>query len=883
MRVMAGDQWRTLEPLLDHALDLSGDARDRWLAALRQHSPALAAEVTSLLSGELAADAHGFLVEPLGLAVEPSLAGFQLDAYTLDRPLGQGGMGSVWLARRTDGHFEGVAAIKLLNLALVSRGGQARFRREGSFLARLAHPGIARLLDAGVGPGGQPYLVLEYVEGEPIDRYASRHRLSIEQRLHLFLQVLHAVGHAHAHLIVHRDLKPSNILVTTDGTVKLLDFGIAKLLEAETGTDAASLTVEGTLALTPEFAAPEQTLGGPITTATDVYALGVLLYLLLSGRHPTAEGCRTPVEVLRALHERTPASLPHGDLGTIVHKALQKEPRDRYQTVAAYAGDVERYLRREPLGARRPSVLYRARKFVHRHPAAVIGVSAAMAALIGATVFSVRQMHDAERERDAARFAVRRADAQVEFQSLLMSQIGATPLTMREIVDRGRAALEHQHAGDPRLLASILMQLSDRYSDLGESKVRGTLLGRAESLITANRYRDMMPDVRCRLADNLRSEGRYAEATAALESAEAGLRARPDPEVEAACLAARASLELETHGGAGTVDLIRRAIAIRDSLGERSGMSYVDLLASLAGALQERGSYREALGVFDRVTTLLDTTARGTTMVRAITEHDRGVTLMEVGETAEAEHLFHDVLDRARRSDPDGRLPNQALIHYAHAALFQAHLDSAIRYFRVLADQAVADRNLYWQGRALFGLAEAQLASGRLGDARRTMAAFGPISGNPQLTSSDDQIVDRRVLESRLAVVAGDRVRARAAVADVLRAAGYLAGRRRPVFHSTLMLAGTLALASGQPAEALRFARDARVVATRDSLTETRSAFVGEARLLEAQALLAGGDTASARATLVRAVAGLETGAGTDHPATRAARALQRRLGPPPG
>ncbi|HEX6964677.1 MAG TPA: serine/threonine-protein kinase, partial [Gemmatimonadaceae bacterium] len=276
MGVMDRDHWRVLEPLLDHALELSVEARASWLDALRDESPALAGELATLLSGEEAADQRGFLNVPLGVRPE----GMEIGAYTLERALGQGGMGSVWLARRTDGRFEGFAAVKLLNLALLGPAGQARFRREGSVLARLTHPGIARLMDAGVCASGQPYLVLEYVDGEPIDRYADAHHLPLDARVRLVLDVLAAVGHAHANLIVHRDLKPSNILVTRDGVVKLLDFGIAKLLRDDLAEGRSALTAESAHLMTPEFAAPEQVSGGTITTATDVYACGVLLYLL---------------------------------------------------------------------------------------------------------------------------------------------------------------------------------------------------------------------------------------------------------------------------------------------------------------------------------------------------------------------------------------------------------------------------------------------------------------------------------------------------------------------------------------------------------------------------------------------------------------------------
>ena len=288
MKPVSADQLAALDALLRQALELEEPEREAWLARLRRDQPARASELEALLAERPRLDAAGFLSRED--ASHAGLEGRQLGAYTLERPLGRGGMGTVWLARRSDGRYEGHAAVKLPNLALLDPVGSERFRREGTLLARLSHPNIARLLDAGVADGGQPFLVLEYVEGTRIDRYCDERQLPPEARLRLFLDVLGAVSHAHANLIVHRDLKPSNILVTRDGTVKLLDFGIAKLLQdgrSEAGD--STLTDAGGRVLTPEYAAPEQIRGEPVTIATDVYALGVLLYLLLAGRHPTVE------------------------------------------------------------------------------------------------------------------------------------------------------------------------------------------------------------------------------------------------------------------------------------------------------------------------------------------------------------------------------------------------------------------------------------------------------------------------------------------------------------------------------------------------------------------------------------------------------------------
>lgn len=875
---MAGidrDRWRLLEPLLDYALELSAAERESWLAELRVQSPELALDLASLLAGEIVADERGFLARPLGSQLE----GLELGAYTLERSIGQGGMGSVWLARRTDGRFEGYAAVKLLNLALLSPSGQARFKREGSVLARLAHPGIARLLDAGVTPGGQPYLVLERIDGQPIDVFARERALSLGERVRLFLQVLGAVGHAHANLIVHRDIKPSNILVTGDGTVKLLDFGIAKLLDSDLPGERTELTVEGAKVLTPEYAAPEQVRGAAITTATDVYSLGVLLYVLVSGRHPTAEGCRSPADTVRALLEVGPARLRVGDLDTILHKALRKEPHERYQTVAELADDLTRYLRHEPVAARGDSIAYRVRKFVRRNRAGVAAAAFTLAALLAATVFSVGQMREAQLQRDAAVYASQRANAQVEFQSLLMSQVGDRPITMREILDRSRNALLRQYAGDPRFRSTILDQLSSRYADLGESTIPGVLLARAESLAVVTEDNDQLIQVRCHIVNNLRMQGRYAEAEHAYQRADSMLGAGTDPRVEAICLQTLADLDNEAGPGGRSIPAIRRAIVIRNRLGETRDMAYARMFATLAYSLHSDGRYREAIPVYRDAIALMDSTGRGETMTRNSFQHDLALALIELGETADAERLLHDVLERGARSDPTGQIPRQALIHYAHTALFDGHPDSAARYFAMLAGQAVRKGNRYWEGRALFGLVQSQTSLGHIGDARRTLARFMEVDDNPDLSHTDDQVVDYRFLEAKFAIASGNAATAHRLVVDMLRSNGYFDGERRKVFRSALILSAETALSLGDPAAALRFAGDARVKATSDSLTETRSAYIGEARLVEARALLASGDTVRARETLGRALVALRNGVGVEHHRTREAAALLAALG----
>jgi hypothetical protein len=449
---------------------------------------------------------------------------------------------------------------------------------------------------------------------------------------------------------------------------------------------------------------------------------------------------------------------------------------------------------------------------------------------------------------------------------------------MREILERSRRALEHQYGADPRFLASLLAQLSQRYAELGDSKIRGMLLARAETLAVGSGDAGALTEIRCDMVDNLRTEGRYDDAQRVMRGAESMLGAHPDPRTEAACLQSFAELENETGLGHRAVSEMRRAIAIRDSLGETRDMAYMGMLSTFAHALERAGDYRGSLAEQRRAMAALDSSGRGETMTRAIVEHDYAVSLLGLGETAEAERALHDVLVNIARSDPAGTLPTQPLIHYAHAALFDGHADSAAKYFAMLASQAAREHNAYWEGRGSFGLAQAQLRLGRRRAAQRMAARVHEITSTLDLHSSDDQVTDARILDALFAMSAGDTATAHELVVQVLRANGYFEGTRRKIFHSTLILAAETALSLGDPAEALGYARAARVKAAVDSAAETRSAYVGEARLLEARALLALGDSAVARTTAVRAVDALRSGAGAGHPRVREAEALLASL-----
>ena len=641
------DHWRTLSPLFDQALDLDAGGRARLLADLERERPDLAPTLARLLKEHDRLLGSDFLESTAAIdgTPLPSLAGHAVGPYRLEAPLGVGGMGTVWRAVRSDGRFEGSVAIKLLNLALLDQQGDERFRREGTLLARLAHPHIARLLDAGVTATGQPYLVLEYVDGIRIDRFADERRLDAVERLELFLRVCDAVAHAHASLIVHRDLKPSNILVAADGQVKLLDFGVGRLLDGE--SDAPStLTGPAAYALTPEYAAPEQARGDQVTTATDIYALGVLLYTLLTGRHPTGDACRTPADHLRALleHDAVRASdaaaaptseeaaeraalrqstaerlqrLYRGDIDNLLAKALEKAPDRRYLSVTAMAEDVRRFLNHEPLNVRGRSWGYRAAKFVRRYRWPVAAASFAVAALSAGVLVANQQRLIAE-----SRFRQLRQLSQKVFEldGRIFNLAGATEARQALVA----ASLDYLEglARDARDDFELLQELGDGYWRV--ARIQGVPIGlnlgdfaKAEkSLATADTLLDrilashpldrralersaVVAQDRMILADSEHREGEaLAHARKAVVRAEALLGAGSPTAVE------RDSL-LGIYGNVGTayinlhryddgVGMARRMLEIAKAYGaEPRSSTYA--LTVMANALRLQGDLEGAL------------------------------------------------------------------------------------------------------------------------------------------------------------------------------------------------------------------------------------------------------------------------------------------------
>jgi eukaryotic-like serine/threonine-protein kinase len=483
--------WQQVKTLFDLALQHEPGRRTEFVGEVCADNPILRDELLSLLASF---DRSHSFIEPPSIdrpavtdsADIPPFAGRRVGPYELLRVIAEGGMGTVYLAARADDQYQKRVAIKVIRAAVDRQEVVRRFRHERQMLAALSHPNIVTLLDGGTTEDGLPFLVMDYVEGLPVDEYCRARRLSIPERLRIFLGICGAVQHAHQNLVVHRDLKPSNVLVTVDGTPKLLDFGIAKLLRPEFSPEPIAVTRTTERPMTLEYASPEQIKGDPITTATDVYALGVVLYQMLTGASPYAVETGSPFELERAICEKQPdkpsaaisRSDPHdrtgrelaGDLDTIVLTTLHKEPRHRYVSVERLAEDIRRHLEDRPVLARGLTLRYRARKFVRRHTAAVLAGGLAVVALVGGVAATTRQtfVARAARARAERRFDDVRTLAQSMFtiHDAIQNLNGATP-ARRLIVSTAVEYLDRlsQEAADD---ASLQTELADGYLKVGD-------------------------------------------------------------------------------------------------------------------------------------------------------------------------------------------------------------------------------------------------------------------------------------------------------------------------------------------------------------------------------------------------------------------------------
>ncbi|MGZ9057772.1 MAG: protein kinase domain-containing protein [Burkholderiaceae bacterium] len=896
MADISATQWIALSPLLDELLEAQGEARVQRLAQIRRDDAALAMQLETLLGERTAIERDAFLEGTSFTAVQaPSLAGQTIGAYTLRDPIGQGGMGSVWRADRSDGRYQATVAIKFLNLALLGRGGAERFAREGSMLARLTHPNIARLFDAGVA-NGQPYLVLEYTEGLPIDRYCDSEALPIELRLRLFLDVLAAVAHAHTNLILHRDLKPSNILVTAQGQVKLLDFGIGKLLaEQNIAASATELTQLAGHAFTPDYAAPEQVQSGDVTTATDVYALGVLLYQLLSGRHPTALPTQTAVDRVRAVIEKEPvpvsdaaakaddatvqarATAAHklartlrGDLDNIVAKTLKKQAGERYPTVNALADDVRRYLDHEPVSARADSLTYRASKFVRRYRVAVAAGAVVCVAIVAGLAGTLWQAREAAFQRDRALAQLHRAESTADFMSLMIFNAWGVDerLSVRDFLARSEALALGQLSGQNERQAVVLQSLGAYYASLGDNREAERLHRRAKSLLPATADLSVRATIECSHAVQTALLGDAKSAKADLER----WATHPDvePQVAVQC-------DMYLAHIAQTYNDPQAALRHAQSAEKRllaAPYASPTLRASLHGdlgfgfAMNDR--IAEADRHYDAAIQMYRELNQGETAAVVAILNNWALVSIRAGDYRHALRQLDEVI-RIATSSGTGSVPPYAVYNRAFALLGLGRYEESIAE----ADRAIAlaertsNRNIWF-----WALASKIGAHAELGDVAAAEAMYRDAEAlGRELPAGMFDPHTLALRRAKIELVRGQPEEARrkteeviVAFPDPLRAGGALANALRLRAEALDQL--------GERVAALADIQTALAIANRLQGGRPHSLRAGQLWLLSARIKRDAGDVAGSRADAAHAEEHLTTMLDGEHPDRRLSRAL---------
>lgn len=735
---MTPEDFDDLQRDFQRAIELRGPELEQFLATVDAASPERARQLRRMLAADADPD-ESALREPIAATAE-ALAesagdpwlGRRIGEWTLRRRLATGGMGAVFLADRAEREYTQQAALKLMSAQLLASRAVERFRAERQILANLNHPYIAKLIDGGTTDEGLPYFVMEYVEGEPLDTYCEQHSLDLPARLALFIKVCEAVDYAHRMLVVHRDLKPGNILVDANGAPRLLDFGIAKLLEPAPGEAGGARTIGGARAMTPEYASPEQVRGEPIAVTTDVYSLGVLLFRLLTGQSPYGPSPVSDVDLARAIAdtpprrpslavtessppERTPENARRvadidrlrrrlvGDLDNIVLKSLQKEPERRYVTVAAFTADVRRYLANEPVEARGDAWTYRVSKFVARNTRWLAAVAAALLVVAGIVAFYTLRL---AAERDRAQVAA----AQSKEISAFLGELfrSASPfetdgraVTVIGLLDRGRERIE-QLDGEPAVQAELAQIIGMSYSALDGLDQALALLKKAVEFRERNAGADPLA-----FATALRDLGEVQRLRGEFQAGEASLRrAVTIREREIGHVSTPVADALDRLGvvlfddrrAGEAVKVLREALDIQRRVGADDALT-LDILGNLGISLDTLGRLPEAERMMHEnvqrsVELLGERSAQ--TLIRM---NNYGLVLMRLDRYAEAHAVFSRTLALTRKVYPrphsqTARVETTTahalryLGRFAQArALYEAALDTARR---TTGEQSVA-------------------------------------------------------------------------------------------------------------------------------------------------------------------------------------------------
>ena len=666
---MSDEKRIDLDEVLDAAIDLPADERKAFIVDACGGDEAAESEALSLLRAYESAD--DFLEKPVTvpaeLAAQQDWSGQTIASYHLLEEIGAGGMGRVFLAERSDRDFEQRVAIKLIPRGVMGEETIRRFRNECRVLAMLEHPNIARMIDGGLTDDGVPYIVMEYVDGEPIHRYCANNALSVEARLDIFRQVCAAVQVVHQHSTIHRDIKPSNILVTSDGQAKLVDFGIARVLDIG---DDMEQTATGFEVMTPRYASPEQIRGDVLSTATDIYSLGVVLYELLTGRPPFESDNRrkleneitdtAPTRPSEMLARETAgpdasrlAKKLKGDIDTIVLMALRKEPERRYSSAQQFADDIRRHLKGQPVIAQADTFAYRARKFVGRNTAAVAAASVLAAVLIGSTVLSLTLYNRAETARQHATIERAASVSTSDFLQDLLATADPSAvetradITVRSALDWAARRLETELSDQPRVAAGLHSTIGRAYMNLGVLDDAREHMDQALALYESAAPRDdeQITQVHIIIGQLLEKSGSYEEAEKELRvSLEVAEQDGFDPAIRAENELSLARVYSGLMNTEQAESFARRAVATSDLIEDPQSLLHTQTRSELGVALYRAGKYDDAAQTIERAVATARETLGSDHVLVGETLNNLAVTLNTMGRTEDAIKSFEECL-----------------------------------------------------------------------------------------------------------------------------------------------------------------------------------------------------------------------------------------------